>query len=117
MASTEQLLELDGVCAVGEFTPDGDLVEWKARLDVSPEMDERIIEYAPKVAGWCVTVGARLQTAAEELTQTTGMSWLPQHGWTYSGGDWTVSIWGNRGVFVKTMEADYNKLFEALSQG
>ena len=115
MATTEQLLELEGVGAAGEFTADGDLVDWKASLDVSPEMDEHIIEFAPEVAKWCAAVTAKLETAAQELARATQMSWLPQRGWTFTGGDWTVAVWGNRGVFVRTVEADFNRVFEALS--
>jgi roadblock/LC7 domain-containing protein len=41
-------------------------------------------------------------------------SWVPQHGWAYSGGEWTACIGdgGNRGVFVETSKAGFNRLFE-----
>jgi roadblock/LC7 domain-containing protein len=42
------------------------------------------------------------------------MNWVPQQGWMYAGGDWTVAIGGNRGVFVETAKADFNKLYSAL---
>ena len=42
------------------------------------------------------------------------MNWVPQKGWAYSGGDWTVAIGGNRGVFVETAHADFNNLFQVL---
>jgi roadblock/LC7 domain-containing protein len=42
------------------------------------------------------------------------MNWVPQQGWAYSGGEWTVAIGGNRGVFVETAKADFNRLFQAL---
>ena len=44
------------------------------------------------------------------------MDWVPQHGWAYSGGEWTVCIGsgGTRGVLVETSKADFNRLFEVL---
>ena len=42
------------------------------------------------------------------------MNWVPQQGWAYSGGKWTVAVGGNRGVFVETAKADFNQLFQAL---
>lgn len=44
----------------------------------------------------------------------SAMPWTPQHGWAYTGGDWTVAVGGNRGVFVETAKADFISLFEAL---
>jgi roadblock/LC7 domain-containing protein len=35
----------------------------------------------------------------------------------YAGGDWTVAIGGNRGVFVETAKADFNKLYSTLVGG
>jgi len=32
----------------------------------------------------------------------------------HPGGDMTVAVGGHSGVFVKTAEADFNQLFEAL---
>jgi len=43
-------------------------------------------------------------------------NWAPQLGWAYASGEWTMAIGGNgyRGVFVQTVKADFNKLFEML---
>ena len=32
----------------------------------------------------------------------------------YTGGDWTVAVMGNWGVFVETSKADFNLLFKEL---
>lgn len=42
------------------------------------------------------------------------MNWVPQKGWMYAGGDWTVDIGGNRGVFSETAKADFNQLYKVL---
>ena len=54
------------------------------------------------------------RTLGGAFTHISGMNWVPQQGWAYSGGEWTVAVGGNRGVFVETAKADFNKLFEAL---
>ncbi len=110
MASLDDLLDIEGVAAAGEFTPDGELVDYKAKMDMSEEM-------AQMTAQFCATVTMMFDTLASSFTQLSGMNWVPQQGWAYSGGDWTVAIGGNRGVFVETAKADFNRLFQALGEG
>lgn len=42
------------------------------------------------------------------------MQWLPQQGWADSGGDMTVAVGSNKGVFIKTKKANFNELFNVL---
>jgi roadblock/LC7 domain-containing protein len=42
------------------------------------------------------------------------MNWVTRQGWMYAGGDWTVAIGGNKGVFIDTTKADFNQLFGIL---
>jgi roadblock/LC7 domain-containing protein len=107
MASLDDLLDIEGVVAAGEFAPDGELVDYKAKMDMSPEM-------AQMTAQFCATVTMMFNTLAGSFTRLSGMNWVPQQGWAYSGGDWTAAIGGNRGVFIETAKADFNQLFEAL---
>ncbi len=46
------------------------------------------------------------------------MNWVPQHGWSYSGEEWSACTGGGRRrvVFVETSKADFNRLFEALDE-
>jgi roadblock/LC7 domain-containing protein len=108
MATLEDLLKLDGVVAAGEFTADGKMVSYKAAIDMSPEM-------ASMTAQFCATVTLLFNMLAGSFGQLSKMKWLPQQGWAYCGGDWTVAIGGNIGVFVETSKADFNKLFEVLT--
>jgi roadblock/LC7 domain-containing protein len=110
MAKLDELLNLNGVVVAGEFTADGKLVDYKARMDMSPEM-------AAMTAQFCATVTMMFNTLAGAYSQLSGMNWVPQQGWAYSGGEWTVAIGGNRGVFVETAKADFNQLFQALVIG
>jgi roadblock/LC7 domain-containing protein len=108
MAILDELLEIEGVIAAGEFTRDGMLVDYKAKIDLSPEL-------AAMIAQLCAPVDMMFETLAEEFMRFTNeMRWLPPRRWAYSGGDWTVAVAGNRGVFVETAKADFNDLFRVL---
>ena len=107
MATLDELLKIDGVVAAGEFTADGKLVDHKSKMDMSPEM-------AAMTAQYCATVTMMFNTLAGAYSQLSKMNWVLQQGWAYSGGEWTVAVGGNRGVFVETAKADFNQLFQAL---
>ena len=107
MATLDDLLKLPGVMAAGEFSPDGKLVDFKAKMEMSREL-------AMMTAQFCASVTMMFNTLAGAYTQMSKMQWTPQQGWAYSGGEWTVAVGGTRGVFAKTVEADFNKLFQAL---
>jgi roadblock/LC7 domain-containing protein len=107
MATLAELLNLDGVVAAGVFEPDGTLVDFRAEMPMSDEL-------AAQSAQFCATVTMLFDTLGGAFTQLSGMPWTPQHGWAYSGGQYTVAVGGRRGVFVETDKADFNKLFATL---
>ena len=93
MATLDELLKINGVVAAGEFTADGKLVNYKAKMDMSPKL-------AVMTAQFSATVTMMFNTLAGAFAQLSKMKWVPQQGWMYAGGDWTVAIGGNKGVFV-----------------
>jgi roadblock/LC7 domain-containing protein len=107
MATLDDLLKIDGVVAAGEFTADGKLVDYKAHMDMSGQMAEMTAQF-------CATVTMMFNTLAGSFAQLSQMNWVPQQGWMYAGGDWTVAIGGNKGVFIETAKADFNQLFQVL---
>lgn len=107
MTTVDELLEIEGVVAAGEFSPDGELVEYGATMDMSEEM-------AATAAQFCATVTMLFDTLAGGFTEMSGMDWTPQRGWMYAGGSYTVAIGGNTGVFVETEKADYDRLYQLL---
>jgi roadblock/LC7 domain-containing protein len=109
MASLEELLQIDGVAAAGEFAKDGSLIDYKSNMDMSPEL-------AAGAAQFCGTVSMLFDTLSGSFSQMSGMNWTPQQGWAYSGGDWTVAVGagGQKGVFIETAKADFNNLFRVL---
>jgi roadblock/LC7 domain-containing protein len=104
MATLQELLDLEGVVAAGEFNLDDSLLDYEAKMDMSEEM-------AQMTAQFCAAVSIMFSTLASSFTELSGMNWVPQHGWAYSGGEWTACIGdgGKRGVFVETSEADFNR--------
>jgi roadblock/LC7 domain-containing protein len=107
MATLDELLKLPGVMAAGEFSPDGKLIDFKSKMEMSREL-------ATMTAQFCASVTMMFNTLAGAYTHMSKMQWVPQQGWAYSGGEWTVAIGGTRGVFAKTAEVDFNKLFQVL---
>lgn len=107
MATIDDLLEIEGVVAAGEFARDGGLIDFEAAMDMSEEL-------AATTAQFCATVTMLFDTLGGAFTDLSGMSWTPQHGWMYAGGDYTVAIGGTKGVFVETEKADFNQLYQAL---
>ncbi len=71
MALLDDPLGIEGVAAAGEFTPDGQLVDYKARMDMSEEM-------AQMTAQFCATVTMMFNSLAGSFTQLSGMNWVPQ---------------------------------------
>ena len=107
MATLDELIKIDGVVAAGEFTADGKVVEFKSNMDMPREMAEMSAQF-------CATVTMLFNTLAGSFSKLSQMNWVPQQGWAYSGGDMTVAVGGNKGVFIETAKADFNQLFQVL---
>jgi roadblock/LC7 domain-containing protein len=108
MTTLDDLLMIDGVMLAVEFMPDGRLVSYRTNAGVSKEL-------AATTAQFCATVTMMFSTLSTAFSELSRMKWLPQHGWIYSGGDWTVAIGNNKGLFIETARADFNQLYESLS--
>ncbi len=105
MKSLDEILTIRGAMMACQFTPDGKCSDIRSRLDLSPELGDRAGTYI-------ATVTMLFNTLAEAFSKESHMRWTPQQGWTYSGGDWTVIVGGNRAVFAQTNHAD----IEAIRQ-
>ena len=90
-----------------ELTADGKLVDYKANMDMSCEIAEMAAQF-------CATGTMMFNTLAGSFSQLSRMNWVPQQGWMYAGGDMTVAICGNKGVFIETAKVDFNQLFQVL---
>ncbi len=110
MATLDDLLNLNGAVAAGEFTVDGKLVDYKATMDISPE-------FAATWAQFCPTVTMLFNTLGAAFSRLSHLNCVPQSGWMYVGGDWAVAIGGNRAVFVERANADFNQLYQEVISG
>jgi len=109
MATLDQLMQIKGVMAAGEFTPTGELVDFRSAMSMPQDQ-------AGMTAQFCNTVSIMLNTLAKAYSHMyTNMSWLPPKFWAYGGGDMTVCVGGTKGVFVEIAKADFNQLFKALA--
>lgn len=107
MATLDDLIKIDGVVSAVEFTADGKLVDYKANMDMSSEMAEMSAQF-------CATVTMLFSTLAGAFSQMSEMKFVPQQGWAYSGGDMTAAIGGSKAVFIETVRANFNQLFQVL---
>jgi roadblock/LC7 domain-containing protein len=108
MATLDEMLNMEGVVMVGEFSPDGRLVEFRAGQEAPQAMGELSAQYI-------ATVTMLFNTLGGAFTQVSGgMPWAPAQGWAYSGGEFTVASANNHWIFVETAKADFNQLFQVL---
>ena len=68
MATPQQLLDIEGVVAVGEINLDGSLVDFESAMDMSEEMPEMTAQF-------CATVSMMFNTLAGSFTKLSGMNW------------------------------------------
>jgi roadblock/LC7 domain-containing protein len=111
MASMDELLEVPGVIVAFEFAQDGQLIAYRARVDIPQDI-------AALTTQFCQAVCAMFNALATAYSRESPMSWLPQEGWAYSGGSWTVAVGRSgdhwHGVFCETSKGDYNSLYATL---
>jgi len=106
-ANLNNLMNLNGAVAAGEFSVGGDLVDYKGNLSR---------EHAEMVAMMCAANSLMGRMQAESFTKHTGMNWSPFKGWAVAAGDYSVCVMGKLGVFVETNKADFNEIFKVLGQ-
>lgn len=70
MVTLQELLKLDGVVAAGEFTAEGDVVDFEANMEMLEEL-------AGMTAQFCATITMVFNTVAGAFTQLSGMDWTP----------------------------------------
>jgi len=109
MTALDELINIDGVVIACEFSPDGKCTNVRSKMSLQSEK-------ADKSAQYIATVTMMFNTLADAFTKESGMHWIPQHNWSYSGGDWTVVVGGNQAVFVDSFKADLNKITHALGR-
>lgn len=100
----DELVKIEEIAAAGRITHDGKSTDHRANMDMSQEM-------ADKTAQYIATVTMMFNTLADAFSKESQMKWTPQQGWTYSGGDWTVVVWGDIGILCQTEKTDMKEPF------
>lgn len=107
MVSIDEVTGIQGVAAAGRFTKDGRSTDFRANMDIPHDLQQKSAQY-------CATVTMMFDTLADAFSKESGMGWTPRQSWTYSGGDWTVIVWGDLAVWCQTELTDMHKLFQVL---
>jgi roadblock/LC7 domain-containing protein len=100
MAILDDLLNVPGAVFAGESTTDGQLVNYKAKIDLPPEL-------AATAAKFTSSMTVMFDALAAAYAELSRMPAVPQSGWMYSGGDWTVTVSGALWTVFKTEEAAF----------
>ena len=103
MSEFDELISLDGIVMAGRFDPDWRIAEYKsAWLFVANPQALQIAQ------SFCAAVSILFSSMAFAVDSVSfeasfdSSSWLPLKGWTFSGGDYTIAVDGNRFVFAET---------------
>ena len=67
MATLQQLLDIEGVGAAGEFSLDGSLLDYEAKMDMPEEMAQMTAQY-------CAAVSIMFNALASSFPNLSGMN-------------------------------------------
>ena len=107
MSEFDELVSLDGILMAGRFDSNWRITEQKsAKLFVANPQ-------ALQMAQWfCGAVSSMLSSMAfaVDSVRLAGVyatpGWLPLKGWTFSGGDYTIAVEGDRFVIAETAKIE-----------
>ena len=98
MSILDGLVDRPGTLAVGGFTNDGKLVDFRSGDDVSRDLGPMASQFAATIAMLMGTFGA-------SFSELTRLQMVPFYGWLYSGGEMSSVIQGNRWAILRTGES------------
>lgn len=107
MIDLDRLMALKGVFAAGEFGVGGSLIRYRGELAPA---------HAELAAMICAASSLTARMETESFSRESGLNWRPLKGWSATGGDYTLCVMGEIGVFVETDQADFNELFKVLRE-
>lgn len=105
--SIDDILDLPGVVLVFEWTADGELGEYRAKIDIpEPEI--------ARAARFGSIVASALPTLSETYTELSGIDWAPARWVAFAGGPWSVVVGPGRAVMLETASAGMPEAFGAV---
>ena len=103
MSEFDELVSRPGVLMVGRFGSDGRVAEHKsAGLYIE---DPAAMAMAQSFCTAITTMLTAMAAAVDQLNHSGGWdttSLLPMSSWTYTGGDYTVAVYGDKFAFAET---------------
>lgn len=107
LSKLKELMSLPGVVATGEFADDGKLIAYYGNINEKEAEMASLMCAANKMMGNMQAKGWSMYTGKD--------GFYPVVGFAVAGGKYVVCIMGNVGVFVELDKADFDKIFETLS--
>ena len=103
MNEFDELISLDGILMAGRFDPDWRIAEYKSAwlFVTNPQALQIAQSFCAAVSMMFSSMAFAVDSVRLEGTFDSS-SWLPLKGWTFSGGDYTIAVGGNRFVFAET---------------
>ena len=108
MPTVEELMEIPGAVAAGEFDDQGNVIKFTG------DISETAAEIAALMAVANRSVG---NMEAKGWTAYTGKDgFFPVQGFAVAAGKYAACIMGNKGVFVELEKADFDQIFKKLAE-
>ena len=107
MNEFDELVSRRGVIMAGRFGPDGRVAEHKSEglfIEVPAAM-----EMAQWFCSAVTMMFTAMAAAVDQLSHSGGFdptSWLPMSGWMYSGGDYSIAVYGDKFVFAESAKVE-----------
>jgi roadblock/LC7 domain-containing protein len=101
MIGLDRLIEIPGIIAVEQFSPDGKI------LRKVGEFPEEVMEYTAKLSA---DNNSLMESQVKKMGEETGLNFTPLSGWMIWGGKYAIFVVNNTMVIVETKRADFNQL-------
>jgi len=99
MGELDELVAMKGVLMAGRFGPDWQIAEHKnSSLFYAQAIDV--------MGPFCAAIQMMFTTMGVAMKPFTAANWLPVHGWSVSGGDYSIALQGDRFALVETAKVD-----------
>ncbi len=105
MIGLDRIMEIPGVIAAGQFSPDGKAIR---------KVGEFTDDVMTSIAKTCADNNSLLESEVKQMSEETGLKCTPLNGWMIWGGKYSIFVVNNTGVIIETKRADFNQLMVDL---
>jgi roadblock/LC7 domain-containing protein len=99
----DELVSLDGIFMAGRFDPDWRIAEYKSAWSfvANPQALQMMQSFCAAVSMMFSSMAFAVDSVSFEGAFESS-SWLPLKSWTFSGGDYSIAVNGQRFVIAET---------------